>query len=265
MTTSAVTFYSSSNSDRWQLITNVETGHKVVRHEPNLSSGGRTSEIGVPEFLSRSGASLKPRPCRPFSTKGARVTRRMSRNSQPCATSFSLRISAAKKWDGTVARLEPMHYPLAMSLSSTSIRRLGPGDVPLLRKLNALFGAAFSDRETYEGAPPTDAYLEGLLTKEHVITIVALEGGDVLGGLVAYELDKFERMRREVYIYDLAVDAGHRRNGIATALIGHLRATAAQRGAWVVYVQADYGDDPAIALYQKLGTSEEVLHFDIPI
>jgi len=57
MTTSAVTFYSSSNGDRWQLITNVETGHKVVRHEPNLSSGGRTSEIGVPEFLSRSGAS----------------------------------------------------------------------------------------------------------------------------------------------------------------------------------------------------------------
>ncbi|NML17296.1 hypothetical protein HHL10_20170 [Azohydromonas sp. G-1-1-14] len=30
-----------------------------------------------------------------------------------------------------------------------------------------------------------------------------------------------------------------------------LRAIAHQRGAWVVYVQADYGDDPAIALYDK--------------
>ena len=31
----------------------------------------------------------------------------------------------------------------------------------------------------------------------------------------------------------------------------------------MVYVQADYGDDPAIALYTKLGTREDVMHFDI--
>jgi aminoglycoside 3-N-acetyltransferase I len=30
-------------------------------------------------------------------------------------------------------------------------------------------------------------------------------------------------------------------------------------------VQADYGDDPAIALYEKMETREEVLHFDIPV
>jgi len=44
-----------------------------------------------------------------------------------------------------------------------------------------------------------------------------------------------------------------------------LQAIAAQRGAWVVYVQADYGDEPAIALYEKLGTREDVLHFDIAV
>ncbi|WP_201306232.1 AAC(3)-I family aminoglycoside N-acetyltransferase [Roseomonas harenae] len=147
----------------------------------------------------------------------------------------------------------------------TSLRRLGPTDVPLLRKLNALFGDAFGDRETYEGEPPTDAYLEGLLAKEHVFVIAALSDDRVLGGLVAYELDKFERMRREVYIYDLAVDAAHRRRHIATDLIGHLRDIAARRGAWVVYVQADHGDDPAIALYTELGTREDVLHFDIGV
>jgi aminoglycoside 3-N-acetyltransferase I len=152
-----------------------------------------------------------------------------------------------------------------MPSSPTSLRRLGPTDVPLLRKLNALFGDAFGDRETYEGEPPTDAYLEGLLAKEHVFVIAALSDDEVLGGLVAYELDKFERMRREVYIYDLAVDAAHRRRHIATGLIGHLREIAARRGAWVVYVQADHGDDPAIALYTKLGTREDVLHFDIGV
>jgi aminoglycoside 3-N-acetyltransferase I len=145
------------------------------------------------------------------------------------------------------------------------IHRLRPTDVRLLRKLNALFGNAFSDPETYDAEPPSDAYLEDLLAKEHVFALVAMAGEEVMGGLVAYELDKFERARREVYIYDLAVSADHRRQGIATALIGHLREIAARRGAWVVYVQADYGDDPAIALYEKLGIREEVLHFDIPV
>jgi aminoglycoside 3-N-acetyltransferase I len=79
------------------------------------------------------------------------------------------------------------------------------------------------------------------------------------------EFDKFERMRREIYIYDLAVNAAHRRRGVATALIEHLREIAAQRRAWVIYVQADYGDESAIALYEKLGIREDVIHFDIDI
>ncbi len=150
-----------------------------------------------------------------------------------------------------------------MLLPPVTVRRLGPTDLSLLRKLNVLFGEAFADPDTYTGAPPDDAYLEGLLAKEHVFAVVALAGEEVLGGLVAYELDKFEQARREVYIYDLAVGAEHLRQGIATALIEHLRGIAAGRGAWVIYVQADYGDDPAIALYEKLGVREEVLHFDI--
>lgn len=145
------------------------------------------------------------------------------------------------------------------------LRRLAPADLPLMRKLNALFGEAFDEPDTYGAEPPGDAYLEGLLAKEHVIALVALSGEEVIGGLVAYELDKFERARREIYIYDLAVSEAHRRQGVATALIEHLRGIAGQRGAWVVYVQADYGDDPAIALYEKLGIREEVLHFDIPV
>jgi aminoglycoside 3-N-acetyltransferase I len=145
------------------------------------------------------------------------------------------------------------------------VSRLTPGDVPLLRMLNGVFGQAFGDRETYGAEPPSDAYLRALLEKEHVVALVALAAEEVVGGLVAYELDKFERARREVYIYDLAVAEPHRRRGIATALIERLREIAAERGAWVVYVQADLGDDPAIALYEKLGAREEVLHFDISV
>ena len=149
--------------------------------------------------------------------------------------------------------------------ASLRLYQLTTADVPLLRALNALFGEAFDDPATYGAAPPSEVYLEALLAKEHVIVLVALLGQKVVGGLVAYELDKFERMRRELYIYDLAVAEMHRRQGIATALIQCLREIAVGRGAWVVYVQADYGDEPAIALYEKVGTREDVLHFDIEV
>lgn len=148
---------------------------------------------------------------------------------------------------------------------SFTVNRLEPGDVALMRALNAVFGEAFGEPDTYGAEPPSDVHLRASLGKEHVIALAALVAEEVVGGLVAYELDKLERARREVYIYDLAVAEPHRRRGIATALIERLRTIAGERGAWVVFVQADHGDEPAIALYEKLGTREEVLHFDIAV
>jgi hypothetical protein len=52
---------------------------------------------------------------------------------------------------------------------------------------------------------------------------------------------------------------------VATRLIRRLQQIGAERGAWVVFVQADPQDAPAIGLYEKLGAREEVLHFDIPV
>jgi aminoglycoside 3-N-acetyltransferase I len=87
----------------------------------------------------------------------------------------------------------------------------------------------------------------------------------VVGGLAAYVLDKFEQERSEIYVYDLAVAEPFRRTGIATALIEALKTIAAQIGAYVIFVQADPEDAPAVALYSKLGKPEDVLHFDIAV
>ncbi|HEV7434362.1 MAG TPA: AAC(3)-I family aminoglycoside N-acetyltransferase [Pseudorhizobium sp.] len=150
-------------------------------------------------------------------------------------------------------------------MQTPTIRRLGSNDEADLRRLNDLFGKAFNDSVSYELEPPSADYVAGLLAMDHVIALIALQDENVVGGLVAYELPKYERERREIYIYDLAVDEKHRRKGTATALINHLRSIARERGAWVIYVQADYGDDPAVALYTKLGRREDVMHFDIPV
>ena len=144
-----------------------------------------------------------------------------------------------------------------------SVRCLGPSDFATMRELNALFGRAFEDPDAYERARPSDQWLIDQLSSDAVIALVAMHQSAVVGGLVAYELPKLEQARRELYIYDLAVEPAHRRQGVATALIDHLRHHAADRRAWVIYVQADYGDEPAIALYTKLGRREDVMHFDI--
>lgn len=146
-----------------------------------------------------------------------------------------------------------------------TVRRLSQHDVGDMRALNALFGQVFGDPDSYAGAPPDAAYLAALLAKPHVIAVVAETEGAVIGGLVGYVLDKFEQARSELYIYDLAVREDRRRQGVATALIDEVRQVGATMGAWVVYVQADYGDDPAVALYSKLGVREDVMHFDIAV
>jgi aminoglycoside 3-N-acetyltransferase I len=132
-----------------------------------------------------------------------------------------------------------------------------------LKEMLASFAEAFDDHESYQSAIPSDEYLNALLAREDLIPLVAVADGKVVGGLVAYVLQKFEQERSEIYIYDLAVDEEYRRRGIATGLINKLREIARERGAWVIYVQADHGDDPAIKLYESLGTREDVLHFDI--
>ncbi|HKY34307.1 MAG TPA: AAC(3)-I family aminoglycoside N-acetyltransferase [Polyangiaceae bacterium] len=145
------------------------------------------------------------------------------------------------------------------------VQRVLPGDGELMHGMLTLFSQAFDDLEAYDRKRPSAQYLDRLLAGESFIALVAISAGTVVGALAAYELRKFEQERSEIYIYDLAVSEQQRRQGIATALIDELRAIASERGAYVVYVQADYGDDPAIALYTKLGTREDVMHFDIPV
>lgn len=150
------------------------------------------------------------------------------------------------------------------STPTPTVTRIAPADTGLAHRLLDVFSQAFEDPDTYDRARPGPAYLQRLLGSETFIALAALQGDEVVGGLTAYELHKIEQERSEIYIYDLAVRASHRRLGVATALIHHLQALARERGAWVVFVQADYGDDPAVALYTKLGTREDVMHFDLP-
>ena len=148
-------------------------------------------------------------------------------------------------------------------MSGFEVRVLRRGEVAAFRGMLAMFGRAFGDVATYTAMQPDAPYLDRLLASDTFVAIAAISGEAVVGGIAAYVLPKFEQARSEMYIYDLAVDEAWRRKGVATALVRETQAVAAGRGIYVIFVQADRGDDPAIALYSKLGVREDVLHFDI--
>lgn len=151
---------------------------------------------------------------------------------------------------------------------SFTISRLGAADVSTARTLLAVFRTAFEEPESDRALEPEDGYIASLLADPKYIALVARdEAGAVVGGLAAYELQKLERARSEIYLYDLAVAEAHRRRGVATALIARLGEIGAAAGAWVIFVQADTVDAPAVALYTKLAclVESEVVHFDIAI
>lgn len=150
---------------------------------------------------------------------------------------------------------------------NVEVRQLNGDDLPVMRKLSRMFGDVFNDPQSYTSAVPGEDYLRRLLGGDTFIALAALLNEEVVGGIAAYELRKFEQERSEIYIYDLAVVSEHRRRGVATAMIEKLKEIAADRRAYVIFVQADTGieDEPAIALYSKMGRREDVLHFDIPV
>ena len=150
-------------------------------------------------------------------------------------------------------------------MSEIVVERLGPSDIPAMREALRVFAHAFGEEENFFSAPPSDDYLIDLLSDPGFVLLAASVDGEIVGALSAYELKKYERERSEFYIYDLAVAEPFRRRGVATALIQALKPIAAAAGGWVIFVQADRVDEPAVALYRKLGVEEEPLHFDIPL
>jgi aminoglycoside 3-N-acetyltransferase I len=171
--------------------------------------------------------------------------------------------------EAKVTFVEPDIVPLPViglgGGSVLEVRHLTPNDVSLMEALLKILHEAFDDGDAYTANRPSQGYLRRLLGRDSFIALAALKGGDVVGGIAAYELHKFEQERSEIYLYDLAVSGQHRREGIATALIEKLKSVAAGRGAYLVFVQAEMDNEPAVALYTKLGRREDVLHFDIAI
>ena len=143
-------------------------------------------------------------------------------------------------------------------------RQLAKSNVKEMKSLSHFFGDIFEEKSTYCDKTPSEKYLVNLLDDKNFVALIAENTEGIVGGLVAYFLQKFEQERSEIYIYDLAVHQSYRRQGIATKLIETLKEIGSQRDAWTIFVQADVIDVPAVKLYESLCSEKEApFHFDI--
>ncbi len=139
-----------------------------------------------------------------------------------------------------------------MTDQSLTIRRVTAVDEALAVLLNALF-AVFDDDQVWD-----DAQGRTFLANPDNLLLVARWNDHVCGYLTAYRLQRFDRRRAGVLLYDIAVLDRFRRRGVATALIAAVKQWAAEIAADEVWVLADTDDAAAKSFYAASGAPQDL-------
>src|SRR6185312_6493997 len=102
-----------------------------------------------------------------------------------------------------------------------------PTETAFAKQLFILFERVFNGGDILADELPEDNYVADLLSQKNFHVFAAFSEGKVIGGITAYEMPMYMRKEKELYLYDLAVDAAHRRKGMATGLVGSVKSYAA--------------------------------------
>lgn len=140
------------------------------------------------------------------------------------------------------------------------VERLGVEDVRRAREAFTVMHEAFAE----DRGELSDGYLDELLGDRSFWAVAAFDDGTAVGCITAHALPMTRHERSELFVYDLAVRADRRRDGIGRTLVETLVAEAAREGIDVVFVPADDDDDHALRFYAALGgRPSKVTIFDL--
>jgi ribosomal protein S18 acetylase RimI-like enzyme len=119
---------------------------------------------------------------------------------------------------------------VSVTSGSQTIRRLGPGDEDVVRRLA-------------EHEPRAE-----LLSDPRTVFVAAFDGDEPIGFAFGYELPRRHGDATEFFVYELGVDEAYRRRGIATALMREL--LGGREGSFVL---TEPENEAANAVYRSLG------------
>lgn len=92
-----------------------------------------------------------------------------------------------------------------------------------------------------------------LLADEGTIFLAAFQGDDPIGFVFGYELPRRHGAPSILFVYELDVDAAHRRQRIATQLLTELERIARSRGITEGFILTEPDNAAANTLYESLG------------
>jgi aminoglycoside 3-N-acetyltransferase I len=138
------------------------------------------------------------------------------------------------------------------------IRRLEPGDGRILRRLSedadAFEAGGKGPRPRAAPHAPLDTIpARRFLAQPDVHLLVAFEGDEPLGFVLAYELLRRHGDPIRLFIYEVGVRAERRREGIGRRLLDELRSLGRERGVGSAFVIAETDDRDALAFYRAVG------------
>nr|WKN34070.1 GNAT family N-acetyltransferase [Tunicatimonas sp. TK19036] len=140
------------------------------------------------------------------------------------------------------------------------VHKLSGNDVDRFTEVIRLFEKVF---EMENFSMPDAKHRQRLLNRNDFFVFVALLKGKIVGGLTVYVLEQYYSEKPLAYIYDLAVDTQHQRQGIGNKLIAEVNLYCTEHGFEEVFVQADKVDDYALDFYRTTQPTaeEQVVHF----
>lgn len=141
---------------------------------------------------------------------------------------------------------------------SYSIQKLTKTDLDLAEKL---IKSWYADEGDFNPKIPKDKHLSTLMAKDDFHIYVAIENGEVIGGLTAYELQMFDLEKHEMFLYEIGVSSKHRKKGVAKQLIESLKQTCTERNVKVIFVATSLDNKAAKQLYASTGGELEVVPF----
>lgn len=142
------------------------------------------------------------------------------------------------------------------------ISRIQGNDIEQFIELVALLN------EVFEESPKvaSERQLKKLLNKPDFHAVAVIKQNKIIGGLTAYELERYYTDKSELYIYDIAVKKEFHNQGIGKALIAYVKDYSTKNGIESIFVDAHSDDEQAVMFYKStFGKGEKVAHFNFDI
>jgi aminoglycoside 3-N-acetyltransferase I len=140
--------------------------------------------------------------------------------------------------------------------------KLQQKDSSLFVELVELFNTVFEEASNIA----SEKQLKKLLNKSDFHAIVIIKNNKIIGGLTAYELEKYYTDKKELYIYDIAVKTAFHNQGIGKTLMTYLKKYATKNNIESIFVQAYSEEEQAVRFYEStIGSGKTVEHFTFEI